>query len=267
MKQPNKSQDRSPFLLEINRLNKKSLTQIFSGNVLATVVKDFYPQDLLEKFAELVLAHPHKDGYGVDSNIIHTGAAFYDTNGNPDERKAYLDSSMDLMREELERFSFSAPVHAVFSELMTNWRNGVQFEHLGDKSMWAGSSRIFDRVGCLVHRDNLAADAPEFDRASQLICQIAVNVYVKMPDEGAEIDIWDIQLDEQEYNDLCIPDSYGIAYEQLPPPSLTILPKIGDLILFNSNCLHRARPSNGVSIAQSCFMGFRGFDVPLTFWS
>ncbi|WP_309737906.1 MULTISPECIES: hypothetical protein [unclassified Chamaesiphon] len=55
MKQQKTITDRSPHLLEVDRLEKESLTQIFSGKVLATIVKDFYPQDLLEKFATIYL--------------------------------------------------------------------------------------------------------------------------------------------------------------------------------------------------------------------
>jgi hypothetical protein len=267
-KLPNESSDLSPhLLLEVDCLEKESLEQLFLGKVSAIVVKNFYPKDPLQKFADLVVTHPLKDGYGVDQDIIRTGTSFYDTNGNANFRKEFLDSSMNWMQNELLRFSFCTPIYAVFLALMTIWCNGIQFENLDGKSMWAGSARIFDRVGCLVHRDNLGADAPEFERALQLFCQIAVNIYAQVPDEGAEIDIWDICLSEEEYNERCVPGSYGIDCQQLPPPTITISPKVGDLILFNSNCLHMARPSNGVSIAHSCFMGFRGYDVPLTVWS
>lgn len=255
------------FFLEVNRLKPESLNKLFDGELLALCVKDFYPQNLFPEFNNLVLNHPNKDGYGVDQQIIRTGSSFYDTVGNADFREEYFNSSMDRMRDEFLRFSYRTPMYAVILELMANWLYGVQFQQLGEKSMWVGSARLFDLVGCLPHCDNLGFDAPEFDRALELKRQLAVNVYSQVPSEGAEIDIWDIHLSQEEYNARCIPGSYGIDPAQLPPPDLTICPKVGDLILFDSNCIHMARPSNGLSIAHSCFVGFYESDRPLTVWS
>jgi hypothetical protein len=254
--------------LEADRLETEDLNKLFSGKILALCVKDFYPLNLLPEFNNLVLNHPNKDGYGVDQQIVRTGvASFYDTVGDPNFREEYLNSSMNWMRGELERFSYRTPIYAVMLEVMANWLYGIQFEQLGGKSMWVGSARLFDLVGCLAHRDCLGVDAPEFKRAAEVKRQLAVNVYSLMPSQGAEIDIFNLRLTEEEYNARCIPGSYGIDPEQLPPPDITISPKVGDLILFDSNCIHMARPSNGLSIAHSCFMGFRGFDLPLTVWS
>jgi ectoine hydroxylase-related dioxygenase (phytanoyl-CoA dioxygenase family) len=255
-----------PSYMEVCCLTPECLQQLVTGEIVALCVKDFYPQDLLAEFIDKVTAHPIKAGYNVDQQIIHTGSAFYDTVGNPIFREEYLNSSMEWMKDEFIRFKRRAPIHTAILEFMATWLYGVQFEHLNGKSMWAGSARFFDQVGCLAHRDNLGVDAPEFERARELISQFAVNVYAQVPDEGAEIDIW-FKLTEEEYDARCVPGSYGINPNDLPVPTVTISPKAGDLILFDSNRLHAARPSNGVSIAQSCFLGYRGLYQPLSVWS
>jgi 2OG-Fe(II) oxygenase superfamily len=264
---PETTQTVNPICLEVDSLTAESLTQLLSGDLLAIKVKGFYPATIAEDFANQVLAHPTKAGYEVDRKISRTGRPFCDTVGKPSLRQEYLDRSMHWMREEFHRFSYRAPICAVLLELMAIWLHGIQFENLGGKAMWAGSARIFDQVGALPHRDNLGVDAPEFRRASELMRQIAVNVYVRLPEEGGELELWHHRLTEEEYNDRRIYGSYGLDRRHLPSPTATIRPELGDLILFDSNRIHAVRASSGLRIAHSCFLGLHSFDTPLSVWS
>jgi hypothetical protein len=253
--------------LEIDSLTTKDLTELLVGNLLSIQVKGFYPCVLAEDFANQVLVHPTKAGYDVEKQISRTGRPFCDTVGKPDLRQEYLERSMHWMREEFHRFSYRAPICAVLLELMAVWLYGIQFENLGGQSMWAGSARIFDQVEALPHRDSLGVDAPEFRRANELIRQIAVNVYVRLPDEGGELELWHHRLTEEEYNDRRIEGSYGLDRKHLPLPTATIRPQMGDLILFDANRIHAVRASNGLRIAHSCFLGLHALDAPLSVWS
>jgi hypothetical protein len=253
--------------LTVDRLTPEALTQLLAGNLLALRVQGFYSKTMSEEFAQQVLEHPAKAGYDVDAQISRTGSPFCDTVGKPSLRQEYLERSMQWMREEFHRFSYRAPICAVLLELMTTWLHGIQFENLDGQAMWAGSARIFDQVGVLPHRDNLGVDAPEFHRASELMRQIAVNVYVRLPEAGGELELWHHRLTEEEYNQRRVYGSYGLDRKHLPAPTATIRPELGDLILFDSTRIHAVRASSGLRIAHSCFLGLHCFDAPLSVWS
>ena len=54
----------------------------------------------------------------------------------------------------------------------------------------------------------------------------------------------------------------------LPPPDAVVAPRVGDLILFNSNRIHAVRACRGgPRVTVSCFIGYRGEGRPLGYWS
>ena len=88
-----------------------------------------------------------------------------------------------------------------------------------------------------------------------------------MPDEGGELEIWEQEMSPVQF-DALRGDSYGIPPETLGQPSLRLKPDCGELILFNSRKMHAVAPSAERSrLSLSCFVGYRGNHLPLTFWS
>ncbi len=258
-----------PSLSVTERLQRQHLEALLCGKTLAVRVPNFYPSCLAEEFTQSVLSHETLSGYGIEPNILRTGIPFCDTVGKPELRQQYFQQSMDWMYQEIERFKYRlSPISLLLMELHQVWLAGVQFEHLGGHSMWAGSARVFrNGAEALPHRDKLQVDAPEFERSKELIRQIAVNVYTHIPESGGELDLWWQHFSEEEYDRLRVPGCYGLERQKLPLPTCTIQPQLGDLILFDSTCIHAVRPSLGVRVTHSCFIGFRGLDMPISMWS
>ena len=258
-----------PSLLIAERLQPQHVEALLCGKTLAVRVPNFYPSCLAEEFTQSVLCNPTLSGYGIEPNILRTGIPLCDTVGKPELRQQYFQQSMDWMHEEIVRFKYRlSPINLLLMELHQIWLPGVQFEHLDGHSMWAGSARVFrNGAEALPHRDKLQVDAPEFERSKQLIRQIAANIYTNIPESGGQLDLWWQQFSEEEYNQLRVPGCYGLERQKLSLPTCTIEPQVGDLILFDSTCVHAVRPSLGVRVTQSCFMGLRGLYMPVSMWS
>ncbi|WP_340614752.1 hypothetical protein [Xenorhabdus thailandensis] len=63
-------------------------------------------------------------------------------------------------------------------------------------------------------------------------------------------------------------DSYGIEPSLLGEPALEIRPDVGDLLIFNSRCMHSVTAGvDDLRLSLSCFIGYRGTENPLSFWS
>ena len=61
---------------------------------------------------------------------------------------------------------------------------------------------------------------------------------------------------------------YGIEIDDLPPPDVVVKPGRGDLLIFDSRKIHAvASPRDQARVAVSFFIGYRGDDQPLTYWS
>jgi predicted 2-oxoglutarate/Fe(II)-dependent dioxygenase YbiX len=122
-------------------------------------------------------------------------------------------------------------------------------------------------VHFLAHHDILAKDAPGNYQAISLQGQLAANVYLKMPEQGGELQIWQTELSPEEFDQMR-GDSYGIQPDLLGAPEVQIRPGPGDLIIFNSRKMHAVTPGKGdLRLSLSCFVGYRGPAMPLTFWS
>jgi len=61
---------------------------------------------------------------------------------------------------------------------------------------------------------------------------------------------------------------YGLDEKQLPPPSATLKPMLGELILMNTCKLHGIRAVTlGLRVALASFVGYTSLEKPLWLWS
>jgi predicted 2-oxoglutarate/Fe(II)-dependent dioxygenase YbiX len=154
--------------------------------------------------------------------------------------------------------------------LQEHWPAGADFESLHPgKKMFVGMPRVFEKQGgALPHVDRLAWDVPDIAAAQSLRAQIAANVHLRTADKGGEVELWAFRPDQEEYEELRLHGTYGLERAKLPPPDAVVAPHLGDLILFNSNRIHAVRPcTGGPRVTVSCFIGYRGESLPLTYWS
>jgi hypothetical protein len=256
-------------------LSPPLFTALARGDMLAVVVGGFTHPDTCEQLSERLIRDHRLGGYATDdgaASIKKIGIPLFEVAGNdPAKREEYYSTALRTIRA-LRSISRPAayPMDELRLAMQEQWPGGAEFEalHPGRK-MFVGMPRVFDKSsGALPHVDRLAWDVPDIASARTMIAQIASNVHLRTATAGGEVELWRLMPDQAEYERLRMAGSYGLDYAKIPPPDLVVTPARGELILFNSNRVHAVRPcEGGPRVTVSCFIGYRGVEEPLTYWS
>ncbi|NCN28070.1 2OG-Fe(II) oxygenase [bacterium] len=110
----------------------------------------------------------------------------------------------------------------------------------------------------------LSAEQPHFDalpeQFARLDAQLAANVYLKVPDKGGELELWDVPP-------LGPLTTVPADWRSELPPSLRIKPLKGDMVLFNCRRPHAICEFEGEDrITAQMFMGYCS-GQPLQMWN
>jgi hypothetical protein len=252
-------------------LSQNDLLEMVNGDALAIRVPDFYPKSYCQKPAQAII---HNKNFGYYSNpgagnVGKLGMAYYEVQDNPDSHRKYYEESLEYIRQSRNVFApYLSPMDKVRLELQEIWRYGANLENLEGKTMNVGLSRVFkEKAQARPHQDVLHWDAPNNLNAYQLATQWATNIYLETA-EGGELELWNRKLSKQEYESLRTPGSYEVDRRFLGCPDLTIKPEVGDLIIFDATRVHAVSTiKTGIRVTISCFIGYRGEDQPLSYWS
>ncbi len=256
------------MIIEAKRIDQQSIKNLASGKVHAVRIKNYLSRELSRKLAEKIVT-PGYDHYINAPSIGRIGMAFYEAENKPELLETYFSQARSHVDDLRHRcLPYASPIDKFRCEIDEAWPAGAHLESLYGKKMYVGLSRVVEPgVYFLAHHDILEKDAPDSYRARSLKAQFACNVYIDMPDEGGELEVWEKEIDPAGFDEMR-GSSYGISPELLGRPALRLKPEIGELILFNSKKMHAVAPSiNGHRLSVSCFVGYRGDHEPLTFWS
>lgn len=146
---------------------------------------------------------------------------------------------------------------------------GVERARIAGREMFAGIGRVFpEGTELLPHNDNLARDAPGVSIGAELDGQLAASVYLRVPEQGGELQLWDIRPSVEELQAWRAQGSeYGSDRTLLPLPNLEIKIESGDLVLIDATKIHGvARQIRGARVSLSCFLGVR-CGRPMVCWS
>jgi hypothetical protein len=220
------------------------------------------------KIGEKILGHGFERYLNAPS-IGRIGMAFYEAENQLPRIADYFESAFDnieVLRRRCE--PYLSPIDRLRCVLDEAWPAGANLETLYGRKMYVGLSRVMrPGVRFLAHHDIFAKDAPDSFRAVSLQAQLAANIYLNMPSDGGALQLWQNKLSSDTF-DAMRGDSYGIEPALLGPPDVEVRPEPGDLLLFNSRCMHAVTPgSDDVRLSLSCFVGYRGPASPLSFWS
>lgn len=259
------------------QLTFDGLMALFDRRILAMRVPGYYPVDDAARVGRLILNGYGPEGTGAAEDYEtggvggakRLGLPFFDTRHRADLLDRYYDEAVPAQRHLRHMFApFLSPIDKLRIELQELWPAGATPENLDGRAMFIGLGRVFDSgVEGLPHQDILWRDTPE-PNARTIKAQLGSNMYLQCPPDGGELEVWNICPADDEYDRYCGPGSYGIDRAKLPEPAVVAKPEPGDLILFNSECIHAVRLISGEPrVSVSSFIGFRGMDAPLTMWS
>lgn len=248
-------------------IQEEDVLALANGRIAAIVVKNFYDTSISEMSMEHIKKNMH---YYLTPPIGRFGMSFYETKGEQGIMDDYYQRAIGSIQEIRQIFSpYLSPVDLLRLRLQEKWKAGADIGNIDGRKMFVGVCRILEpNVDILAHQDNLSKDAPDSVNAKLILAQLAANVYLDMPKNGGELELWDRVYDDESYNQMIEDGSYGIDRSRLPPPSYIIKPESGDLIIFNAGRLHGVKSGIDHSrISISCFIGYYGENKPLTYWS
>lgn len=257
-------------VVKASSLNRDDLEALNRGEIIAIRIPNFYSVNSCGYVADRMLT---SDLYGKYANaplIGRVGQAFFESLASDNHRISYETHAVNWigqMRSFCE--PYLSPIDKLRLTLDEVWPAGSQLASMNGKKMFVGLARVFSKgASAEVHQDVLAWDAPNSEEAKSLKAQFAANIYLKMPEGGGELLVWPKSLSHEEYLKNKNPDSYGIDPNVLGCEPVSIVPELGELILFNSRLAHAVRcPHDSDRITWSCFIGAFDLFKPLMMWS
>lgn len=257
--------------LEIeDQLRAESITKLLEDpSCLALKVSGFYSQQIAEKLANTIEQANTLHGYSFAQDVLKSNLTFSETDSE-ELRNTYFQNAIRQIDNIRQLFyPFYSPIDYLRLKLQEVYPHGAELMTLDGQKMFCGLLRAFHSgVEAEPHQDVLYWDS-DYDRNAMLDNQLAANIYLKTPEEGGELELWNHKCDsQQEYENLRNPHSYGLDRTKLGSSELLILPEPGDLILFESNRVHAVLPSKGaLRITMSSFIGYNRNNQPLKLWS
>lgn len=265
-----------PQIITDDRLTRDSLLRLAAGQAIAIVVPGYYPAELCRDAAGRLLDDAWFGEYENVPGVYKWGLNTYEGLSSVEREKRYFDRAVPAIQALRETWRpHLSPIDRLRLELQESWPAGANMEYLDGRALFVGQARVFQKGdGALPHQDFLPWELIDLRKSgsaegTELVGQLTANLYLRTPETGGELELWSAGYDHADYDERrAEAGSYGLDRDRLPEPTAVIKPADGMLILFHSTRPHAVRPSQGTSrVALSCFIGVRGLDHPLTYWS
>lgn len=240
------------------------------GDLLALKVPNFASHEVCSKMAANIINSSQVEYYPHAPAIGKIFNAFYEGHSNPEKRQKYYREVWDTAQRFRElAWPFMNPLEQLRLILHDVWPMGAQRESIHGQPMSFGLGQIFREGACaLPHMDFLRMDEPQNPIAQTLLTQLTALIYLQPAKAGGNLELWREHYNHKEFEERKNEDTYGLDYTKISQPALSITPQVGDLILADSTRVHAVtHVDKGTRIAVNCFVGFRGINQPLTYWS
>ncbi|WP_159049653.1 hypothetical protein [Streptomyces sp. NRRL WC-3618] len=260
-------------ILTLAGLAQGCLEPLIAGDVLAIRIPGFTDPAEAHGMARRLAAHPSLSAYRNTPELVRVGESHYETHDadgstNGHALAEYLRNADPLMEQIRACCApYVSPLDALWQALDALY--GLERAHIDDRPMFAGVCRVFPEGSELLpHNDRLIRDAPGLGLGRELDAQLAANIYLRVPEKGGELQLWDLWPDEAQLTAWRASDSeYGTDRALVPPPACVLPITAGDLVLIDATKLHAvSRQERGARIGLSCFLGVRR-GRPLVCWS
>jgi 2OG-Fe(II) oxygenase superfamily len=246
---------------EVPNLNADSLDDLLSNRIAAIRVTDFASSDECRAFCEAAEEHGYDYYKDVIPPIGKIGITQFEAGASGGA--AYFAKAGHAIRS-LETISASSfdPVGRVAATLSKFASAGVAVEP-GSGCYFAGLVRQIRTA--LLHIDWGPLDGPVWE-IGRINAQLAWNIYLKVPGSGGECIVYDRPWDPDSEN-LKVPGSYAYSESLVEKANrVRLVPRVGDLVIFNSRNFHEVKLTEGERITVSSFIG-RKANGELCLWS
>lgn len=255
-------------------ITHQSVQRLLSDDITALIIEGFYPAEHASVIAdkliqsetlahythEVATANGLKQEYlGVDRVGIPFNLIYDKPDGDQLVDHYYAAAKENIARIRSYANCAMTPIDKLRLELDENYAEGAMIADYQNKKMLAGIGRVSH-----AEMSHMSEDPPHFDalpkRFADLTGQFAANIYLKVPDRGGELEMWDVEPLTPLSS---VPDNWRAAL----PDSITIKPYIGDLIIFNCRRPHAIRRFTGEPrVTMQVFIGHKEHQ-PLKLWN
>ncbi|MEL7005044.1 MAG: 2OG-Fe(II) oxygenase [Bacteroidota bacterium] len=256
-----------------SHLAQEDIIQLVNRNILALRIYPFENQATCSRWIEGLKDNSmlHRYSNALDVPVNRIGMTLFETEAKPSKIKQYLTEGR-LTRPRIRSiFGEINPLDQLLKKINRAWSEGCQIQKLATQQMNPGIIRSFETAndsGLPPHVDSLLKDLPDNQDFEDMKCQLAANLYFDVSEDGGELEIWNYEPNKTELASLFSGSYDFIDRTKIPTPSQLIKPKIGELIIFRSSCIHSVTKIEcGQRSAASCFIGFYDTARPLSIWA
>lgn len=253
------------------KIQLSSLQELIDKKILALVIDSFSDstecQNWILKTDNVTnfTRYCNAPNFGVSK----IGMTLFETMNHTDKLSEYFETSQKLKYELKQIYGKgNSPLCKITKALNEIWPKGLELAKLNGKNMCGGIIRRIEKEnnkGLPPHQDIFETDIKSQEK--QLESQLALNLYMKTPKTGGELEVWPVSLTQEEVDELYTKEFDFIDVTKLPKP-VRIKPEQGTLIIFRSDCIHSVAPGEGDErLAASFFLGYNGINQPLCYWS
>lgn len=156
------------------------------------------------------------------------------------------------------------PVRVSVEAFRQAWPGPVRMATNNGQELFAGMVREING-GAHVHYDDVVREFPLGAFDTEVVAQLAFNLYLSMPESGGETVVWRRRwepADERHRN--------GYGYERSlveSCQSITVRPRVGDVLVFDPRNYHAVEPGNGARRIAVAFFIALGAQGELLIWS
>lgn len=261
-------------LVECSDLNTARLTDLIDGHILALSIYPFFTIDACKSYLSKLRNNKELKHYSMaqDVDVRRIGMTLFETQNDPLLLKVYFDDGQHTYNRLDELFYPQInPLRYFHESLAKHWPGGGQVGAIGQQKMNPGIIRQFKAnadEGLPPHQDKMIKDQSHCSESKELKTQLAANLYLEVPEEGGELEIWDLSFSKEEEVNYYVGQYDFLDRKKIPQPTLRIKPRQGELILFRSDNVHAVRASKkSARTTVSSFIGYYGLDRALRFWA
>lgn len=255
---------------ETDELNLDLIKKLINRDILVACIHNYKHYPNLDIINNILEDTKEDSSYTFQNNVVsHIGLSSYEIDMDKERFKKYYNgvSENDALIDSLFSPEIN-PVKQFIKDLNKIWPQGACLDRFHKKDMFAGIIRTIHKGSMIhAHQDLVSWSNPNADNIDSVTHQFGLNYFLKVPNEGGHLLVWDKSLEKTEF-DRQAKGGFCIPIEELPPPDIKVKPRVGMLTLLNTHCLHAIeRNYDADRIAMSCFLSYRTDDEPLKLWS
>ncbi|CDG96850.1 Prolyl 4-hydroxylase, alpha subunit [Xenorhabdus bovienii str. puntauvense] len=254
--------------VKANDLNQKHIVVLCQGDILGIRIAEFASKEAIHRAENFLFNHVERDELGHAKEFTRLGIAYAEIKSEQVRVEYHQHARQNIQRVRDVFGELASPMDRLRVLLDDLWSQGASLLNVAGEKCFVGVCRyLTPGIDLEPHIDNLTWTLPAHV-SWQLQYQLSANIYLQVPDEGGELEIWKKQPNEEEYQHLQGERHYGISRTDISSPDLVIKPVARDLIIINPRFIHAVRPVSRVDrITLSAFIGVKSEQEPLIYWS